>query len=84
MPGVVVTGPAGSLVVTGIPLADPLELRAIGQPETLSGSLTRAGGPIAQFAARFPEVLVTVNAARPSRLPATDRDLGPRLGRPRL
>jgi uncharacterized protein YlxW (UPF0749 family) len=84
VPGVVVTGPAGSLVVTGIPLADPLELRAIGHPETLAGSVTRAGGPIAQFAARYPEVLVTVSTADRLTLPATDRDLGPRLGRPRL
>lgn len=84
VPGVVVTGPAGSLVVTGIPLADPLELRAIGQPETLSGSLTRAGGPIAQFAARYPEVLITVSTADRLFLPPTDRDLSPRLGRPRL
>jgi uncharacterized protein YlxW (UPF0749 family) len=84
VPGVVVTGPAGSLMVTGIPLADTLELRAIGHPETLSGSLTRAGGPIAQFAARYPEVLVTVNTVDRLSLPPTDRDLGPRLGRPRL
>ena len=84
VPGVVVTGPAGSLVVTGIPLADPLELRAIGQPETLSGSLTRVGGPIAQFAARYAEVLITVNTADRLSLPPTDRDLAPRLGRPRL
>lgn len=84
VPGVVVTGPAGSLVVTGIPLADPLELRAIGQPETLSGSLTRAGGPIAQFAARYPDVLVTVSTAGRLSVPPTDRDLAPHLGRPRL
>jgi uncharacterized protein YlxW (UPF0749 family) len=84
VPGVVVTGPAGNLVVTGIPLADPLELRAVGQPETLSGSLARAGGPIAQFAARYPDVVITVNTADRITLPATDRDLGPSLGRPRL
>jgi uncharacterized protein YlxW (UPF0749 family) len=82
--GVVVTGPAGSLMVTGIPLADPLEILAVGQPETLSGSLTRAGGPIAQLAARFPEVVITVNTADKVSLPPTDRDLGPRLGHPRL
>jgi uncharacterized protein YlxW (UPF0749 family) len=84
VPGVVVTGPAGNLVVTGIPLADPLELLAIGDPEILSGSMTRAGGPIAQFAARYPEVTVTVDMADRLSLPPTDRDLGPRLGRPSL
>ena len=84
VPGVVVNGPAGTLVVTGIPLADPLELLAIGQQETLSGSLTRAGGPIAQFAARYPNVTITVNTADKLSLPPTDRDLGPKLGRPRI
>jgi uncharacterized protein YlxW (UPF0749 family) len=84
VPGVVVTGPAGSLTVNGIPLDDPLELRAVGQPEALSGSLTRAGGPIAQLAARFPEVTIDVFPMDSVILPATDRDLNPRLGRPRL
>ena len=84
VPGVVVNGPAGTLVVTGSPLADPLELLAIGQQETLSGSLTRAGGPIAQFAARYPNVTITVNTADKLSLPPTDRDLGPKLGRPRI
>lgn len=84
VPGVVVSGPAGNLVVTGIPLADPIELLVIGQPETLSGSLTRAGGPIAQLAARYPEVLITVFTADRISVPPTDRDLAPELGRPRL
>jgi uncharacterized protein YlxW (UPF0749 family) len=84
VPGVVVTGPAGNLVVTGIPLADPIELRAIGDGETLSGSLTRAGGPIAQLAASYPDAVVTVNAAPSVSVPATDRDLTPELAAPRL
>jgi uncharacterized protein YlxW (UPF0749 family) len=84
VPGVVVSGPGGNIVVTGIPLADPLEILAVGQPETLSGSLTRAGGPIAQLAARYPDVIITVNVADRLDLTATDRDLGPTLGAPRL
>jgi uncharacterized protein YlxW (UPF0749 family) len=84
VPGVVVTGPAGSLVVTGIPLADPLVLLAIGDAEILSGSMTRAGGPIAQFAARYPEVTIAVDSADRLSLPPTDRDLSPKLGRPRI
>lgn len=83
VPGVVVSGPAGSLVVTGIPLADPVQLLVIGQPETLSGSMTD-GGPIAQFAAQYPDVLITVATADKLTLPPTDRDLGPKLGRPRI
>lgn len=84
VPGVVVSGPAGDLTVGGIPLDDPIELYAIGQPESLSGSLSRAGGPIAQLAARFPSVPISVIALDEITLPATDRDLAPALGRPRL
>jgi uncharacterized protein YlxW (UPF0749 family) len=84
VPGVVVTGPEGSKVVNGIPLSDPIEIHAIGQPQTLAGSLSRAGGPIARLAARFPDVLVTVTAEDLLVVPPTDRNLGPVLGRPRL
>ena len=56
-------GPAGSLTVAGVPLADPLEILAVGQPETLAGSLARAGGPIAQLAARTRTSPITVNEA---------------------
>ena len=84
VPGVVVSGPAGSLVVSGTPLADPLEILATGQPEALAGSLVRTGGPIAQLGARYPDVRITVNDADVVRIPPTDRDLDPVLGRPRL
>jgi uncharacterized protein YlxW (UPF0749 family) len=84
VPGVVVSGPAGSLMVAGSQLADSIEILAIGQPETLGGSLTRAGGPIAQLAARQPEVVVTVSVAERLDLPPTTRTLGPILGTPRL
>jgi len=84
VPGVVVTGPAGAITVNGVPPEEPLELLAVGQPETLTGSLTRAGGPIAQLAARFPDVTVDVFAMDLVALPATERDLNPRLGRPRI
>jgi uncharacterized protein YlxW (UPF0749 family) len=84
VPGVVVTGPAGDVTVGGVALGDRIELLAVGQPEALSGSLTRAGGPIAQLGARFPEVPVSVFPVDAVTLPATDRDLAPALGRPRL
>lgn len=84
VPGVVVSGPQGSLVVDALPLADPLEILAIGQPETLGGSLARAGGPIAQLAARHPEVVVTVSVEDRLDLPPTTRSLAPVLGTPRL
>lgn len=84
VPGVVVTGPAGSLVVNGVPLPDPVRITAAGQPPTLAGSLSRAGGPIAQLAARFPDGVVNVSAVDLVELPATNRDLKPALGKPRL
>ncbi len=84
VPGVVVTGPVGAITVAGVTPPQPLELLAVGQPETLSGSLTRAGGPIAQLGARYPGVTITVLAMDSVTLPATDRDLGPKLGKPRL
>jgi uncharacterized protein YlxW (UPF0749 family) len=80
----VVTGSAGSLVVNGVPLSDPVQITAAGQPPTLAGSLSRAGGPIAQLAARFPAVVVTVNDLDLVELPATNRDLVPEIGRPRV
>ena len=84
VPGVVATGPAGAVVVRGVPLVDPLVLSAVGQPQVLAGSLGRAGGPIAQLNARFPEVVVSVVAVDLVTVPATDRDLTPQLARPRL
>ena len=84
VPGVVVAGPADSLMVAGVPLAGQLEILAVGQPESLAGSLARAGGPIAQLAARYPDVTITVSDADLIDVPPTDRDLNPVLGRPRL
>ncbi len=82
--GVVATGPAGDVVVGGRPLDNPVNLVAIGQPQTLAGSLTRAGGPIAQLAARFPDVTIAVTAEDEVSAPATDRSLVPVLGHPKL
>ena len=84
VPGVVVSGPAGSLMTAGIPLSDPIEILAVGQPDALAGSLTRSGGPIAQLAARFPDAAINVSAVDLLDLPPTDRDLTPVLGRPSL
>ena len=56
----------------------------IAGPVRFTGTLTRAGGPIAQLAAQYPETVITVESADLLELPPTDRDLGPKLGRPRL
>jgi hypothetical protein len=57
---------------------------AVGQTQTLAGSLTRAGGPVAQLAARYPDVEISVTPEDLVTVPATLRDLAPVLGRPRL
>jgi uncharacterized protein YlxW (UPF0749 family) len=82
--GVVANGPEGDVTVGGRVVTSPIVMTAIGQSQTLAGSLTRAGGPIAQLAARYPEATITVAAVDRITLPATDRSLTPVLGRPRL
>jgi uncharacterized protein YlxW (UPF0749 family) len=82
--GDVPNGPAGAVLLGYAPLPMPVELVAVGQPQTLAGSLTRAGGPIAQLAARFPDAIITVNAEDRVEIPATTRSLAPVLARPRL
>ena len=84
VPGVVATGPAGAVVVRGVLVKDPVQISAVGQPQVLAGSLSRAGGPIAQLNARFPDVVIGVGAVDLVTVPATDRDLTPQLGKPRL
>ena len=51
---------------------------------TLLGSLTRAGGFIAQLAATKPELSLTVTPVDRVDLAATERDLVPINGGPRL
>ncbi|HET9435560.1 MAG TPA: hypothetical protein VFO50_01785, partial [Candidatus Limnocylindrales bacterium] len=65
-------------------LSDPFSIRAIGTPESLIGSLTRAGGIVAQMAATHPDVTIEIVDTRDMVLPATERDLLPDHGRPRL
>jgi uncharacterized protein YlxW (UPF0749 family) len=84
VPGVVASGPAGAVVVRGVLVDDPIEITAIGQPQVLAGSLGRAGGPIAQLNARFPDVVIGVATVDLVTVPATDRDLTPQLGKPRI
>jgi len=82
--GSVVSGAPGGLFVDGVTLADPFEVAAIGPSETLTGSLTRSGGIVAQLAATHPEVTLTVTPVERIVLPATTRDLRPSHGRPRV
>jgi uncharacterized protein YlxW (UPF0749 family) len=82
--GTVVTGGLGDMTVEGRSLGDPFEVSAIGAPETLTGSLTRTGGVVAQIAATYPGVDVTVTPVDRLVLPATERNLAPTHGGPRL
>ncbi len=84
VPGIVATGPAGDVAIGDLTVVDPIQVVAIGQPETLAGSLTRVGGPIAQLAALYPEAVVTVSPMDRLDIPATTRRLTPTLGRPRI
>jgi uncharacterized protein YlxW (UPF0749 family) len=80
----VIGGTAGGLSVDDTALGDPFVVRAIGNPESLVGSLTRIGGLVAQLAATYPDAAVNVEAVDRVVLPATTRDLSPSHGRPRL
>ena len=77
-------GSPGALSVENTALDDPFEISAIGNPATLTGSLTRAGGIVAQLAATYPEAQLTVVPIEVLSLPATVRNLVPTYGVPRL
>lgn len=84
VPGVVVAGGPGSVTVDDLPVGDPFEIVAIGPPDKLTGSLTRSGGIIAQLAATQPDAVIEVTPVDAVSVPATERDLVPTAGRPRL
>jgi uncharacterized protein YlxW (UPF0749 family) len=80
----VVGGVPGAASVDDTALSDPFTIQAIGTQESMTGSLTRAGGIIAQFAATYPDTTVDVAPKESMLLPATTRDLLPIHGHPRL
>ena len=82
--GVVVAGAPGALSVGNQSLGEAFEIRAIGSPQILTGTLTRTGGVIAQIAATYPLVTITVTPVDRLTLPATDRTLTPTYAQPRL
>lgn len=84
VPGTVVAGPPGGLSIGREALDDPFEVRAVGASQTMTGSLTRLGGIVAQLAATEPLSTLTVTPVDRIRLPATERNLIPRNGTPRL
>jgi uncharacterized protein YlxW (UPF0749 family) len=80
----VVAGPAGGLSLEDRPLSDPFVVEGIGSPETLTGSLTRAGGVVALLGATYDGISLTVTPVERMVVPATTRDLQPDHGTPRL
>ncbi len=84
VPGTVVYGQPGALSVENTPLTGSFEVRAIGSPEILTGSLTRAGGVIAQLSATYPDATFSVTPLDTVSIPATVRDLVPDHGLPSL
>ena len=83
-PSSIVQGSAGNLLVESTHLADPFEVSAIGNASGLTGSLTRAGGIVAQLGATDPTVQLIVTPVEMLRLPATTQTLVPAHGTPRL
>jgi uncharacterized protein YlxW (UPF0749 family) len=82
--GVVVAGAPGALAVGDQALGETFEIRAIGSPQILTGTLTRTGGVIAQIGAAYPLAAITVTPVDRLTLPATDRSLAPTYAEPRL
>jgi uncharacterized protein YlxW (UPF0749 family) len=82
--GVVVAGAPGQLSVENQPIGEAFEIRAIGSPQILTGTLTRTGGVIAQVGTTYPDATVTVTPVDRLTLPATDRTLLPTDAQPRL
>ncbi|MFI5226430.1 MAG: DUF881 domain-containing protein [Candidatus Limnocylindrales bacterium] len=84
VPESVVAGDAENLSIEDTALADPFEVDAVGNAETLTGALARAGGIVAVLKATFPQVEITVTPVDRLDLPATQHDLIPNHGSPRL
>ncbi len=84
VPGDVVTGAVGSLTVGGTALGQGFEILAIGSPQILTGTLTRAGGVVAQLGATYPQASITVTPSDGLTLPATTRNLEPADAHPHL
>jgi uncharacterized protein YlxW (UPF0749 family) len=80
----VVAGVAHGISVDDSAIPDPFTIDAIGSSETLTGSLTRMGGIVAQLAATYPDATVTVTPLTKIVVPATTRILVPAHGVPRL
>jgi uncharacterized protein YlxW (UPF0749 family) len=84
VPATIAGGEPGALSVEDALLGDPLEVVAIGNAATMTGTLTRAGGFVAQELATIPGLGIEVTPADRLLVPATTRDLAPHVAKPRL
>jgi uncharacterized protein YlxW (UPF0749 family) len=84
VPATIAGGAPGAVSVEDTLLGDPLEVVAIGNAATMTGTLTRAGGLVAQELATNPGLGIDVTSADRVLVPATARDLAPRVAKPRL
>jgi len=84
VPATIAGGAPGAVSVEDTLLVDPLEVVAIGNAATITGTLTRAGGLVAQELATNPGLGIEVTPADRLLVPATARDLAPRVAKPRL
>ena len=82
--GTVVAGAPGALSIESAAIGDAFEIRAIGSPQILTGTLTRTGGVISLIGATYPDASLTVTPVDTMTLPATQRTLGPTDAAPRL
>jgi uncharacterized protein YlxW (UPF0749 family) len=82
--GVVIAGTPGELSVENQAIGDAFEIRAIGSPQILTGTLTRTGGVIAQVGTTYPSARLTVTPIESMTLPATNRTGPPTYAKPRL
>jgi uncharacterized protein YlxW (UPF0749 family) len=84
VPATIAGGAPGAVSVEDTLLEDPLEVVAIGNAATMTGTLTRSGGLVAQELATNPGLGIEVTPADRLLVPATARDLAPRVAKPRL
>jgi uncharacterized protein YlxW (UPF0749 family) len=82
--GTVVAGAPGALSVENAAIGEAFEIRAIGSPQILTGTLTRTGGVISLIGTTYPDASLTVTPVDTMTLPATQRVLGPVDAQPRL
>ncbi|HET7180771.1 MAG TPA: DUF881 domain-containing protein [Candidatus Limnocylindrales bacterium] len=73
--GSVVAGAPDGLSVENHAIGATFEIRAIGSPQILTGTLTRTGGVIAQVTSTYEAAQITVTPIESMTLPATERDL---------